>query len=39
LNELFAMPIILPKQFGHELESVVFSVCLYINNIFFIQSI
>ena len=36
LNELFARPIILPKQFWHELESVVFSVCLYINNIFFI---
>ena len=35
LSELFARPIILPKQFWHELYSVVFCASLYINNMFF----
>ena len=34
LNELFARPIILPKLFWHKLESVVFYLFLYINNVF-----
>ena len=34
LSELFARPIILPKQFWHELYSVVFCASLYINIMF-----
>ena len=36
LNELFARPIILPKQFWHELYCVVFCFSLYINNMFYL---